>query len=271
MDEHKDFPGFWGAVLILTLLVGIQIIMSMIFFDLGYRFESGDPRVGGIITVLSCGLVISVLMSYKKISYQDIFNPTSNSFLTIVIVLSVPLLLTIGGGVIWITDLTNWMLLYFPAEEDEYYALTRMFSGGIVSIITVCVIAPLIEEMLFRGIILRSFLVNYSVASSILLSSLLFALFHLTITQIPVAFIVGCLFGWLYVKTRSLWPSILGHFLYNSFAIFLWSIYYVPEGQDVSFTPAFNSPGVIITALVSSAIGIIMLIIILSNKVAQRP
>ncbi len=271
MEEHKDFPGFWGAALMLALLVGIQIIMGIVAYDLGFRFEWGDSRVGGVITVLSCGLVFSVLMSYKKIGYRDLFNPTSNSLLSIVTVLVVPLLLTVGGGAFWITDLTNLMLLYFPANENEYYALTRMLSDGIVSIITVCVIAPMIEEMLFRGIILRSFLANYSVVSSIVLSSILFALFHLTITQIPVAFIVGCLFGWLYVRTRSLWPSILGHFLYNSLTMFIWSTYYAHESQEVSFTPEFNSPIVIVAALAASAVGVIMLTNIFRPKVTQRP
>ena len=271
MEEHKYFPNFWGAALLLALLIGLQIIMGMIAYDIGYRYEWGDPKIVGVVTVLSCGIIISALMSYKKISYRDIFNPTSNSLINIVSVLIVPLLLTIGGGVIWITDVTNLMLIYFPAQESEYLALSRMLSGGIISIISVCVIAPFIEEMLFRGIILRSFLVNYSVNSSILLSSLLFALFHLTITQIPVAFIVGCLFAWLYVRTRSLWPSILGHVLYNSFAMFLWSTYYSTETQEANFSPEFNSPGLIIAALVSSTIGVIMLIHILKPKVGKCP
>ncbi len=263
MEKNKDFPNFWAAVIILALLIGIQILISMIAYDLGYRFRSGDPKAVGVITVLSCGIIFSALMSYKKISYRDIFNPTSNSFISIVGMLIVPLVLTIGGGIFWITNLTNFILLYFPAGVNESYALSRMLSGGIVSIISVCIIAPFVEEMLFRGIILRSFLENYSVANSIILSSILFALSHLTVTQIPVAFIMGCLFGWLYAKTKSLWPSILGHFLNNSFAIFLLSKYSAPESQGINLTPEFNSPGVIVTALASSTIGVLMLINIL--------
>jgi membrane protease YdiL (CAAX protease family) len=261
MEEHKDFPNFWGASLILALLVGLQIIFSMLAYDLGVRYEWGDPRAG-VITVLSCGIAFSLLMSYKKIGYKELFNATSNSVKNLILVLLIPIVLTVGGGVFWIADITNLMMLYFPVAEEEHLALSRMLSGGFVSIVSVCVIAPIIEEMLFRGIVLRSFLVSYSATSAILLSSLLFALFHLTVTQLPVAFIMGCLLGWLYFRTRSLWPSILAHFLYNSFTMFLWSTYYSSETQ-VKFSPEFNSIGVTIGALVFSTVGIVLLYYIL--------
>lgn len=271
MEEHKGFPNFWVAVLILVLLLGLQILISIAAYDLGFRYELGDPGAAGIITVLSCGVVFSVLMSYKKIGYRDLFNPTKNSAFTTIAVLLVPLMLTVGGAVFWVSDVTNLLLLHFPADESEYVMLSRLMSGGVVSIILVCVIAPVIEEMLFRGIILRSFLTNYSVIRAIALSSLLFAVFHLTITQLPVAFIVGCLFGWLYVRTRSLWPSILGHVLYNACAMLLWSTYYTPNSQDVAFSPEFNSIGVIVASILSSIIGVIMLMYILKPGVRACP
>lgn len=270
MEEHKDFPDFWVAVLVLALLAGLQIILGMFLYDLGFRFEWGDPGTGGVITVLSCGIALSLLMSYKKIGYRDLFNPTKNSLASIIFVLVVPIVLAVGGGVFWITDLTNLMLLYFPADKDEYLALTRMMNGGIISLISVCLIAPLIEEMLFRGMILRAFLESYSASSSILLSSLLFALFHMTITQLPVAFVVGCLLGWLYVKTKSLWPSIMAHFFYNSFAMLLWSTYY-SSGSDESFSPEFNSPVVIMAAVIFSAVGVAMLYYILQPRRDNLP
>lgn len=265
MEEHKDFPGFWGAVLILALLVGLQIILGMLLYDLGFRFERGDPKVGGVVAVLSCGIMFSLLMSYKKISYRNLFNSTKNSFTSIIVVLTVPIVLTVGGGVFWISDVTHLMLLYFPADENEHLMLTRMLNGGVVSIISICLIAPLIEEMLFRGIILRSFLENYSVRSSILLSSLLFALLHMTVTQLPVAFIMGCLLGWLYARTKCLWPSIMAHFFYNSFAVLLWSTY-SSSGSDKGSLPAFNPPAVMMAALVSSAVGVAMLYYIFQPK-----
>lgn len=224
----------------------------------------------GLITVLSCGIVFSVLMSYKKLSYAAVFHPASNSVISTILVLLIPLLLTIGGAVFWIADITNLLLIYYPTDENEYRMFARLMSGGVASIITICIIAPFIEEMLFRGIILKSFLVNYSTNRSIILSALLFSAYHLTITQLPVTFIVGCLFGWLYVRTRSLWPCILGHALYNSFAMLLWSRYYSANNQAMSFSPEFNPVSVMIVSILSSTIGGFMLISILKSKEKAR-
>ena len=264
MEEHKDFPKFWTAVLILALLVCLQIIIAAFAYDLGFSYELGDPK-SSVITVLSCGIALSLLMGYKKIGYQALFNPTSNSLKSLVVVLIVPITFTVGGGVFWITDITNLMLVYFPASQEEYLLLARMLSGGVATIVSVCLIAPFIEEMLFRGLILRSFLQNYSSISAIALSSLLFALFHFTVSQLPVAFILGCFLGWLYLRTKSLWPSILAHFLYNSLVIILQSLEH-SSIESVEFTPGFHSFGVILLALASSTAGLLALYFILRPR-----
>lgn len=262
MEAHKDFPSFWVAVLLLGLLFGLQIILNIVVYDLGFVYEAGDPGAAGLIMVLSCGILFSILMSYKKINYRDIFNPTSNSVISIIVILTPPILLVVGSGVFWISDITNLIMLYFPITENEYLMFSRLLGGGVVSVIVVCVVAPFIEEMLFRGVILRSFLVNYSVNSSIVLSSLLFALYHLNIYQIPVAFIIGCLFGWLYVRTRTLWPSIIGHALYNACAILLSSANASSEGGS-QLVVEFNSLGVTVASIMVSIFGVVMLASIL--------
>ena len=98
---------------------------------------------------------------------------------------------------------------------------TRLMSGSFPSVVTVCILAPFIEEMLFRGIFLRGFLQKYSITKSILFSAILFAIYHGNIYQMPVAMVLGIFSGWLYVKTRSLWPCIIAHGSYNSFAMLL--------------------------------------------------
>jgi membrane protease YdiL (CAAX protease family) len=263
MEQHKDFPNFWTAVLILTLLIGLQIIISIMAFDFGYAYERGDPRATGVIIVLSCGIIFSILMSYKRINYRKLFNPGSYSVKSILIIFTIPLLLIMGGGVFWVTDITNLLILYFPLSDNESMMFYRLVNGGVVSIITVCIIGPLIEEMLFRGIILRSFLVNYSTSKSIVLSALLFALYHLSIYQIPVAFLLGCLFAWLYVRTSSLYPSILGHVIYNSFAMIFWSFQDMSDVNKVEVVGYFNSPGVDVAAVIATVIGLLALTLLL--------
>jgi len=267
MEQNKDFPNFWTAALILSLLVGIQIIIGMIFYDLGYRFHTGDPGASAIIIVLSNGVAFSILMAYKKISYRDIFNPIPRPVISVLIILAVPVMLTLGGAVFWISDITNFLMLYFPISDSDYQMFTRLMGGGLVSIMTVCAIGPIIEEMLFRGIILRGFLENYSVQKSIVLSAVLFALFHLNLYQIPVAFFVGCLFGWLYVRTGSLWPSIFGHIFYNSFCTAVDWVDHAPVLDGREMKVEFYPLAVNVIAVVATVTGLLCLAYILRPSV----
>ena len=90
----------------------------------------------------------------------------------------------------------------------------------------VCMLAPLMEEILFRGAMIPALLGWWGKRTStmkarwaaIATSALLFALAHMNPAQIPHAFIVGMLLGWLYTKTHSIAPGLLIHWINNSAA-----------------------------------------------------
>lgn len=71
--------------------------------------------------------------------------------------------------------------------------------------------APILEELIFRGIILDGLLKKYTPLKSILVSSLLFGLVHLNPWQFVTGVIIGFFSGWVYYNTRSLLPSIIIH------------------------------------------------------------
>lgn len=263
MEEHKEFPGFWAAVAILAVLFGLQIIIAVIAYGFGFMVTAGDPKAIGVITVLSCGIIFSVLMSYKKMDFKALFNPSRNSLKNIVLLLTFPIALTVSGAVVWISDLTNLIISYYPMDQHDYEMFARLTEGGVVSILTICIIAPFIEEMLFRGLLLRSFLYNYSNTAAILLSAALFALYHLNIYQLPVALLLGTFLGWLYLRTHSLWPCILGHSLYNTAGLVFGAMQQVYQGQSASPAVQFNSLGTNMAAILATVIGIMMLTLIL--------
>ncbi|MCB9786333.1 MAG: CPBP family intramembrane metalloprotease [Deltaproteobacteria bacterium] len=89
-------------------------------------------------------------------------------------------------------------------------------------------LAPaLCEEALFRGFLLQSLRRNLSDRSAILLSAALFALYHLEPAQMPTTFVIGLIQAALVIRSRSLWPAVLLHFLHNGLA--LASQLYLPE------------------------------------------
>jgi membrane protease YdiL (CAAX protease family) len=150
--------------------------------------------------------------------------------------------------------------------EDEYLMFDRLTNSNMASFIFICIIAPFTEEVLFRGIILNGFLKNYSVNHAIILSAVLFALFHFTIVQLPVAFIMGCFLGWLYVQTGSLALSIFAHALYNFCSILFSSTQVDTDNMELLLTPIFNTPEILFASLLSTFIGIKLLMRILHNQ-----
>lgn len=79
-------------------------------------------------------------------------------------------------------------------------------------VLNIVLAAPLAEELIFRaGFIgtMRSH--GYSMCAAVLVSALLFGLVHGNPAQMPVAFLLGLMLGYVYVRSGSLWPCWLAH------------------------------------------------------------
>lgn len=82
---------------------------------------------------------------------------------------------------------------------------------GIFAFFLMVIAAPILEELIFRGIILDGLLEKYSPTKAILISSLLFGFVHLNPWQFVTGLIIGFFSGWVYYRTRSLSFSIIIH------------------------------------------------------------
>jgi len=108
---------------------------------------------------------------------------------------------------------------------------TFMNSGslpGIYRLFQHVIAAPILEELIFSGIILNGLLKKYSPKKSILITSFLFGFIHLNAWQFVTVFIMGIFTGWIYFKTRSLSLSIIIHATYNLASI-LMRYYIIPN------------------------------------------
>ena len=95
------------------------------------------------------------------------------------------------------------------------------WAGLALSIALVVIIAPIAEEMVFRGIILGALGARWGARVGLLGSAMIFALYHLTPWQIVPIFVLGLACGWLTQHRGSLWPAITLHVLYNAVPVAL--------------------------------------------------
>ena len=109
----------------------------------------------------------------------------------------------------------------FPTSEVQYQEMLQtMKLTPVAAFMQACLLAPITEEILMRGYILHGLSKKHGVLIGILLSTLLFAILHINISQILSAFIGGLLIALLYMKTKSMSCCILAHILYNSISFF---------------------------------------------------
>ncbi|WP_139906151.1 CPBP family intramembrane glutamic endopeptidase [Clostridium thermarum] len=86
---------------------------------------------------------------------------------------------------------------------------------NVVGILLTGILIPIFEEIFFRGIILNELRNRINTAASIIISSLIFALFHGNILQEIYTFIMGVLLSLVYIWTRSIWSAITFQITYN--------------------------------------------------------
>ena len=109
--------------------------------------------------------------------------------------------------------------------------------GFVLTFISTVIVPAFVEEFAFRGIILGS-LKKYGEAFAIIVSSVMFGFMHANFEQIPFAFMVGLVLGYIAVKTESIWPAILVHG-YNNFVSVAFSYFfnnYSVEFQNIIYT-----------------------------------
>ena len=122
--------------------------------------------------------------------------------------------------------------------------------------------APVVEELIFRGVIMHGLMRNYSKFTAVFVSALMFALFHLNPWQFPATFILGIVLGILMVRTRNIYLCILGHAINNGLVLF--GMQYWAELQKTSFFESSKSNQILISLLIS--VVALVLIFLLSRQ-----
>lgn len=101
-------------------------------------------------------------------------------------------------------------------------ALEKMMTGPFwSSFLVTAIFAPIFEEWLCRGMVLRGLLSKMKPVWAIVISALFFAVIHMNPWQALNAFLIGLVMGYIYYKTGSLWLTMLIHFVNNGTSVIL--------------------------------------------------
>ena len=194
--------------LVITLIT-VSLIIATSSICLVFFSDLKDDLVFFITYLVGMGgAVLLTYLAYKKLFSQPLWN--FKLLQTRAIIALFPLVLVFQFGV------TTPLISLIPISASTEMQLLKTFSNpSIFTFLSIVVLAPILEELLFRGIILRGLLARMSAPKAIGLSSFLFGFVHLNPWQFVSAFFMGLLLGWLFERQKSVANCVLVHFVAN--------------------------------------------------------
>ena len=210
----KSIPGIRQSLTLGALYLALYIAVTL-------AFQIAHVPLGMfwsllVVQVIAWPLILWIGLRWSRVSFREACP------LTRFPVRIVPALLIVSFGAT-ILLLAGAGLIPMPEAMEK--GLTESITGSsrLSLFFSVVLGAPLGEELFFRGWVLRGYLGRYSAGKAVWASAILFALFHLNPWQAVVALPLGLAFAWLFLRTGSLLPGILGHATVNFSTNFLLS------------------------------------------------
>lgn len=210
IKKHKVLL-YFVALLVLMNVLNFVIILALDYFHfLTYNQEN--------LLLLICvplTYIIAILLTVKwfNVNFEFKFEPcNSNVFFNALVLVLFVYILQVAIDKPFLESISQGKLRFLTTRTP----LQGDLNTNIFTILSIF-IGPVLEEILYRRIIYRKLAEQYSIPSSILITSLLFAIMHQSIEGFLAYFFVGFVYTYLYHLTRSLWLNVLVHGLYNLF------------------------------------------------------
>lgn len=175
------------------------------------------------------------------------------------------LLIVAGLGLCFVGNVFDSILVNaFSNFGIEFYSYEDALSKSglpanglefIVYAVRSALIPALVEEYAFRGVVMGG-LLKYGEGFAIAMTSVVFGLMHGNFTQVPFAIIAGVALGFVRVKTGSMWPSMILHFL-NNFISVLYSYVTVNMEHGAMIVSVLVTYGTIFIGVVALAVYLI--------------
>ncbi|WP_236907344.1 lysostaphin resistance A-like protein [Clostridium perfringens] len=203
--------------LAIFILVPISLVLNLVFkTDISINFHNDT-------TMLTVNCITQILGIYfftktyrkKEFNVPKINNPMSlNAFGKYALIS----LGDSGISILWLF-LVQFISKYSPlikSSLQDFIEHNEIFTGNtILAFISVVIFAPIVEEIIFRGIIFNEVAKYKGGAFPIIISALLFGLAHMQPIQIVYTFISGLIWAFVYSKTHSLPIVMFLHMLNN--------------------------------------------------------
>jgi len=224
----------WWMAIVLPVWVGVGFILAQVIIGVvlglmdsanislaGINDSTFQTVMSGIIYLLSIGIVIGVpwLIKQYKTTRDELGLRQWPAWLDILIA---PGAFIVYVLLSYVLTMLAMNLPFYNAEQAQDTGFTQLSQGYeyMLAFVTLVVIAPIAEEILFRGYLLGKLRKHVSLWASILITSLLFAIVHFQFNVGVDVFALSIVLCLLRVWTGRLAPAVLLHMIKNGIAFY---------------------------------------------------
>ncbi|MEO8777737.1 MAG: type II CAAX endopeptidase family protein [Rhodanobacter sp.] len=193
-----------------------------------------QPGMQALLVMLVLGLAAATIMLLVRQRWPHLWSlahppgfgyvrPEQGRYLLLAVIIG--LITPLVGG--W---LTHWLAQGHPVTQNiSQLGESTPLGWRIPLVLLVVSLGPLVEELLFRGLLLSALLQRWGRVAAIGLSSLVFAMAHLPglswqLFALPDLILLALALAWLRLRSGSIWPSVVAHGANNLLAVAAWFV-----------------------------------------------
>jgi membrane protease YdiL (CAAX protease family) len=185
---------------------------------LGVYVQNKNFATGILVTEYIIILIPSVLLLViRKYNVKQILRLNPVSFLNLFIIMSI---MFFSMWIVTVINFFNLWLINTIFGNVIIPPLPISETPLLVNLLLIGVSAGVCEEVMFRGVIQRSF-ERFGKTSSIVITAFLFGLFHMDFQKLIGTFLLGIIIGFIVYRTNSLYAGMFAHFVNNSIAVLI--------------------------------------------------
>ena len=256
--------------LILTVIAA-SIQHSKGFEDLNeaLAYLSGGKAylyVSFLISPVIFALGVLTTLKMRKVKFKEVFPVKCHPKYYLIG------LMLVFGLIMSLNQVNEWFLRLINKEEGEAYKQLSDFISNIsgwdipLAFIVLAILPAFFEELTFRGVILNSCEKNMGSIRTVFVVGFCFALFHGAPEQTIYQFIAGCLFAFVAVRSGSILPGIMMHFINNGIVVLFGACRLYDENGALAIS---NTANIILIVLGACCLAGGLLWLILDKK--QKP
>lgn len=204
----KPIDNWLGVIMLAVIDVALLLFASL--------SENGQLAQSGLLVIVQLAYLLPVIIifAWRRIHWKSLgFGKFEWS------VLGIGCGLLFASYVLILLHNLLLMALGIETQGEEIAKLFASLESPAWFFFVGAILAPLVEEIFFRGFLFQGFRQKYGWVSAMLLSSGIFAVAHLDPVSLIPTFILGSLLAYLYHRSNSVWPGVILHVLVNSFGL----------------------------------------------------